>query len=132
MKTKKQVLSENPELKTIINAVINRIGMDSVNDVNNHGAECGFSGFIYYAETHRFAMMHRKTICAMLEESADDLGEEVVAMVANFGVFRNSPMDKEDRKELYKYISGARCEQSAITNLMAWFALEEVCRLFED
>lgn len=53
-------------------------------------------------------------------------------MVANFGVFRNSPMDNDDRKDLYKYIGGGRPEQGTITNVMAWFALEEVCRMFED
>ena len=132
MKTKTCVLSENPTKKTIINAVINRIGMESVSDVINHGADCGFSGFIYYSDTHKFAIRHRKDICEWLEESADSLGEDVVAMVANFGVFRNSPMDKEDKRDLYRYLSGAKCEQSAITNVMAWFALEEVCRLFDE
>jgi hypothetical protein len=68
----------------------------------------------------------------MLTEQADDFGQEVVEMVSGFGVFRNSPMDNEDKMELYKYIGGGKCEQSTITNLMAWYALEEVCRMFED
>lgn len=46
MKTKKQVLIENSEYSTLINAVINRIGLDSVNDVNKHGISGGYSGFI--------------------------------------------------------------------------------------
>ena len=132
MRTKKEVLENNPEKKTLINAVISRIGLDSVEDVYNHGADAGFSGFTYYAETHSFAMRHRKAIVASLEQQAEEFGQEVVEMVAGFGVFRNSPMDKDDRKELYRYLSGAKCEQSTITNLMAWYALEEVCRLFED
>jgi hypothetical protein len=132
MKTKVQVIKDNPELKTIINAVINKIGMDSVEDVNNHGIDGGFNGFIYYVDTHKFAMEHRKTIIKMLEQSADDLGEDVVEMISGFGVFRNAPMDADGKKDLYRYLGGGRCEQNPITNLMSWYAAEEICRLFED
>lgn len=131
--TKKQVIADNSEYKTLINAVINRIGMDSIEDVNNHGIDGGFSGFIYYSDTHAFAMRYRKLIVSLLKEQASQLGEEVVSMVSHFGVFRNSsPMNDEDRMELYKYIGGGRCKQSTITNVMAWFAAEEVCRMFEN
>jgi hypothetical protein len=132
MKTKKEVITERPEYKTLINAVIANIGMDSVEDVVNHGIDGGFNGFIYYNETHFFAIKHRKLIVKLLEEEADELGEDVVKMVSNFGVFRTSPMDGDDKKELYKYLGGGRNEQSTITNLMAWFAAEEVCRWFEN
>lgn len=132
MKSKAQVLRDNSEYKTLINAVINNIGLDSVSDVNNHGINGGFSGFIYYSETHAFAMRYRKMIVKLLEQQADEMGEEVVAMVSNFGVFRNSEMDNDDRKDLYKYLGGGRPEQGTITNVMAWFAAEEVCRMFED
>lgn len=129
--TKKQVLADNSEYKTLINAVISRIGMDNVENVINNGIDGGYSGFIYYSDTHAFAMRYRKLIVKMLEEQASDFGQEVVEMVSGFGVFRRSPMDNEDRKELYKYLGGGRCQQSTITNLMAWFAAEEVCRMFD-
>lgn len=132
MNSIKQVLQENSDYKTLINAVINRIGKDAVNDVNRHGINGGYSGFIYYTETHAFAMRYRKLIVKLLEQQADDLGEEVVSMVSNFGIFRHNPMDNEDRKDLYKYLGGGKCEQSAITNVMAWFAAEEVCRMFDN
>lgn len=132
MKTKTQVLKDNSDYKTLINAVINRIGMDNVENVMRSGADAGYSGFIYYQETHAFAIRHRKDILRMLNDMANDLGEEVVAMVAGFGVFRRDKMDNEDRQELYKYLGGAKCEQSTITNVMAWFALEEVCRMFDE
>ncbi len=132
MISKKQVLQNNSEYKTLINAVINRIGLDNVENVNGHGIDGGYSGFIFCSDTHSFAMRYRKLIVKLLEEQADQFGEEVVSMVSNFGVFRNSPMDNEDRKELYKYLGGGKCEQSTITNLMAWFAAEEVCRMFDQ
>lgn len=132
MKTKKQVIKDNPEYKTLINAVISNIGIESVNDVNSHGISGGFSGFIYYSETHKFAIKHKQQIVALLEEMANQLGEEVVNMVANFGVFRNCPMDNQDKRDLYKYLSLGNPDQGAITNVMAWFAAEEVCRMFEN
>jgi hypothetical protein len=127
----KQVIADNEQFRTLINAVISNIGLDSVEDVVSHGIDGGFNGFIYYSDTHKFAIKHRKQIVAMLEQMADDLGEDVVAMVGNFGVFRKSPMDADDKKDLYKYLGGGRPEQGAITNVMAWFAAEEVCRMFD-
>jgi len=131
MISKKQVLADNSDYKTLINAVINRVGLDSVQDINNHGIDGGFSGFIYYSDTHAFAMRYRKLIVRLLEEQANDMGVEVVEMVSGFGVFRHSKMDDDDRKDLYKYLGGGKPEQGTITNLMAWFAAEEVCRMFE-
>lgn len=132
MNTKAQVFKEYPEYKTIINAVVNRIGMESINDVNNYGIDGGFNGFIYYVDTHKFAMKHRKDIIKLLENLAEGMESDAIKTVSEFGFFRKSPMDNEDRKELYKYLGGGKCEQSTITNLMAWFAAEEVCRMFDN
>jgi len=132
MKTKKQVLIENKQYSTLINAVLSRIGMDSIEDVINHGIDGGFNGFIYYSDTHKFAIQYRKLIVIMLEDMADQLGEDVVSMVSGFGVFRNSPINQDDKRDLYKYLSGGKPEQGAITNVMAWFAAEEVCRMFDN
>ena len=132
MKTKKTVLTENSEYKTLINAVISRIGMASVNDVNQYGIDGGFSGFIYYSETHKFALTYRKQIVQLLEETAEMMDEDVVGMVSGFGVFRRSPMDAYDKRDLYKYLGGCKPEQGAITNVLAWFAAEQVCRMFDE
>ena len=133
MKTLKQVLKDNSDRKSLINAVVNQLGgTDSIEDVNRNGIDGGYGKFVYYNDTHAFAMKHRKKIVAMLEEQAEEFGQEVVEMVSGFGVFRNSKMDNDDRKDLYKFLGGGKCEQSKITNLMAWFAAEEVCRMFED
>lgn len=132
MKTITQVTKDNSNYKSLIKAVVDSIGKESIMDVVNHGIDGGFSGFIYYNDTHAFAIKHQKAIVAMLEEQADQLGEDVVKMVSGFGVFRNSPMDADDKKDLYKYLAGVKPDQGAITNVMAWFAAEEVCRMFED
>jgi len=132
MKTLKQVLKENQDYSLLINEVIDRISINSVRDVNIYTGSAGFRGFTYYKDVHAFAMRHRKSINELLYQQAAELGEEVVSMVSHFKAFRNFPMDNEDRTELYKYLGGGKCEQSTITNLIAWFALEEVCRMFEN
>ncbi len=132
MKTKKQVLNERSDYSTLINAVISRVGMSSVSDISNYGIEGGFPGFIYYTDTHRFAIRHRKDIVLLLEEMSSDFGESIEEMVSNFGVFRNLPMDRQDKKDLSRYLYDGKPDQGTITNVMAWFAAEEVCRWFEN
>ena len=129
MKTKVQVLKDNAQYKTLINAVINRVGLDSVEDIMHHGISGGYGGFIYYEDTHKFAMRYRKDIISMLEEKADSLGEDVVAMVCGFNCVN---ADKDDKRDLYRYLGMSKVEQGSITNALAWFAAEEVCRMFEE
>ena len=130
MKTKAQVLRENPHHAKLIRAVLKRITKEEIPDINN-------GDFIYNADTHKFAMYYRKAIIIMLEECADMLGEDVVPMVSKFGVFydhrtKTSSMDEDDRRDLYLYLGGGKPKYHQIPNLMAWFAAEEVCRMFED
>lgn len=132
MKTKKQVLKDNETHAKLIKAVLSGISIDSVQDVNEHGASAGFGSFICYSDTHKFAMKYRKEITALILDQAADMGEEVLKMVENFGVFRKCPMDADDKINFYTYIGGGRPGQCTITNLMAWFALEEVCRMFVE
>ena len=135
MKSKNQVLTERPEYKTLINGVINSLGdTDYIMDIVNNGADAGWPGFTYYNDTHAFAMRYRKLIVKLLTEQADEFGQEVVEMVSKFGVFRKSPMDNDDKMALYQYLGGGKviAGPGTITNLMAWYALEEVCRMFEE
>lgn len=130
MKTKAQVIRENSQYKSLINAVINRIGLDSVEDVNRHGINGGYSGFIYYVDTHAFAMRYRRDILQLAKDMVDAIGyKNIHDMVMQFVCING---DDDDYNELCKYVGGGRCEQSSITNAMAWFAAEEVCRMFED
>ena len=134
MKSKTQVIRENSKYRLLINAVLDRIGYKEykgiVQDVNNSGAYAGYSGFIYYSETHAFTIRYRKYIIMLLEDTAD--GQSIEEMVAGFGVFRKSKMDLQERRDLYKLLGGGKPSQGTITNVMAWFALEEVCRMFNE
>lgn len=136
MKSKTQVIRENSKYRLLINAVLDRIGYKEykgiVQDVNNSGAYAGYSGFIYYSETHAFTIRYRKYIIMLLEDTAEQMGQNIEEMVAGFGVFRKSKMDLQDRRDLYKLLGGGKPSQGTITNVMAWFALEEVCRMFNE
>lgn len=132
MKTIKQAKQDAycDALKNLITPVINQLG-DYKQLEGLRSADAGYSGFIYYSDTHEFAMRNRKKIVALLNETAESFGEEVVSMVKNFGVFKGK-MDNYELQDLYKYLGGGRPEQGQVTNVMAWFALEEVANLFND
>ena len=100
--------------------------------MNNSGANAGYGGFIYCSETHTFTIRYRKYIIMLLEDTAEQMGQNIEEMVAGFGVFRKSNMDLQDRRDLYKLLGGGKPSQGTITNVMAWFALEEVCRMFNE
>ena len=130
MKTKKLVLEENKDYKALVNAVVSRIGLESVSDVNNHGIDGGYGGFIYYSDTHAFAMRYRRFIIPMLEDDAAQMGYANAAdFVASFNCL---DMDSDDYKDLYRNLGGGRLEQCSVTNALAWYAAETVCRWFED
>lgn len=131
MKTLKQVKQENPHMLKLINAVVKQAGgIETLDGLRS--ADDGYCGFIYYSDTHEFAIKNRKAITELLNETADQLGEDVVSMVCNFGVFRNNKADNQDKKDLYIFLGGGKPAQGTITNVLAWFALEEVARLFND
>ena len=133
MKTKAQVIKDNMEYKTLVNAVVNRIGIEGVRDVNNHGISVGFDGFIYYADTVRFFNRHKKDIMRMAEDMSQELGEDLLAMIQGFNCLSTNFKPDYTANEIARAIYAVRGERAErIKNAMAWFAAEEVCRMFED
>lgn len=122
---------DNKQLVKLIRAVTNSINLESIDDVNNHGIDGGFSGFIYYSDTIPFSYKHRTAIMGLLKETAEQLGEDLVSVICNFGIFRTHPADADDKKDIYRYLSGTRCIGTTIPNVLAWFGAEEVCRMFD-
>ena len=142
IKKVKDVVAEHPEYSHLIHAVVRQSGSTYnfegiANDVTN-----GYNGWIYYADTIAFAerKQNRKQIIQLLEDDAESFGEQkdIVTMVSNFGYFKNnrdkkSTMDKDDKRDMYRYLSEVKCEDFVIPNLMAWYAAETVARwFFED
>jgi len=130
-----KIIDYNFRYPTIVKAVIKQTGYSfeefKERYMDFRDASSEVSGFIYYSETHEFAIENRTVIIEMLDDMADNLGEDVTEMVANFGVFGNSYMDKGDRKDLRCFLEEGTPAQGTITNVMAWFALEEVTGYME-
>jgi hypothetical protein len=94
-----------------------------------HGADCGFSGFIYYNETTAFFKNNRQDIVAHMEQTAAEMGTDIISMVQGFGVFRNydKPLQSEIGRALWD--SGHQREElTSLYNVFSWYALEEVSR----
>jgi hypothetical protein len=131
IKTIKQVKAEHPDRIRLINAVLKNLDKSNIPDIINHGIAGGFGNFIYNSDTHEFAMKYRQAIIEMLLEDSNSMGEYVIDMVAGFGVFEGMGMGADDERDLMDYLIGRKCEQSTITNVLAWYAAETVCRFFE-
>lgn len=112
---------------TLKNAVIRKVGKDSLRDVNEHGADGGFPGFIYYTDTCAFFRRHRKAIEELVAEMAGSLGEDVLKMIAGFRCLGGDFSEVEIGRVLFAPWKDDDAHQM-IGNALAWFALEEVAR----
>ena len=102
---------------------------DRAADVTNHGADGGFGGFIYYSETCAFYAKNRALILKLVKDMADSLGEGVLEMVQNFNCLGKDFSLDEIGETLY---GNKNKHQTQVANALAWFALEEVCRAYDD
>lgn len=131
MKKTSEVLKEHPEYATLIRSVIRQLGDKTyIEDVNNHGAGNGFSGFTYYSDTVYFFRKHRKDIISLVKDLSEGLGEQTITMISNFNCLKDMKIGTDEIAESLYTNKGKLNDQ--IQNAMAWFALEEVCRWFED
>ena len=120
---------------SLIRAVSRQMGSweyftQSAQDIQNHGASGGFGGFIYYRETVAFYRRNRKAILQLAETLADDLGEDLLSMVASFNCLKSAELTQNEVAQALYLSKGDMVDQ--IQNAMAWFALEEVARSYCD
>ena len=97
-------------------------------DCSENGADSGFSGFNYFNETIAFFMANRQDIVKHMEQTATEMGTDIISMVQSFGVFRNS--DKPTPSEVGRALwdSKKHPDLTSLYNVFAWYALEEVSR----
>ena len=141
-KKTQQVIKESGFPAKVIRSTIRQLGgKGSLEDIMNHGANCGFHGFIYTRELIAFYKRNRKEINAMCQDMAESLGEGSAAqLVANFNGLRDSmeydrKAHKDDTmREIYLCLSGAPLTRDAtvVAPILAQFACEEVARAFCD
>ena len=128
--------------ETTVNNVIKALGFpltgswETFNELSTqlencaeYGADIGIPGFIYYSETIPFFRKNRQDIVNHMEQTAAEMGTDIISMVQSFGVFRNSdkPAPSEAGRTLYD--SGKSYDElTTLYNVFAWYALEEVSR----
>jgi len=95
-----------------------------------HGAKGGFCGFILYSETVAFFMVNRKDIVSHMEQSAADMGIDIIAMIQGFGIFHNCDKPKPSEVGRALWDSKRNHELTELYNVFAWYALEEVSHIW--
>ena len=120
----------------LAHAVIKSLGgwsdlKENAPDVAKHDADSGFSGFIYYNDTIRFARRNLPAILTMAENQARDCGSEsVAAMIAGFNCLKNSTVFEVE--QVLMHPSKDTDDAVMVLNALAWYALEEICRAYND
>lgn len=132
IKTIKQFAKQSHINESLIRAVVRQIGgwesfKESAADVANHGANGGFSGFIYYTDTIAFFKRNKNNIIELMRHMAQEFGEDSMTMVANFNCLKTEPETVADAI----YNSRTKDEEN-VRNALVWFALEEVARSYVD
>ena len=124
--------------KKLINAVKRQIGeVDSLLDVYNHGADAGFHGFTYYADTVKFYKKNKKEIIDLAKEQAGSMQVNVLEMIGGFNCLKyydyklNRWTDSEGQDAIGETVYGRKVDD-VVANALAWFALEEVAREIYD
>tara|TARA_B100000579_G_C22753038_1_gene814997 strand:+ start:664 stop:1089 length:426 start_codon:yes stop_codon:yes gene_type:complete len=109
---------------------------DTLKDVRNHGADGGFSGFIYCKDTCKFARDNMEEILESIKEDASGMGEDPLIFVQNFNCFgtTNTISTLEIASIIYDKPDLATLNDGMdkqVLNALAWYALEETARFYE-
>lgn len=104
----------------------------TLKDVANHGADVGFSGFIYYSDTCKFFDDNKDLIMEQLLEDRASIGyNSLTEMLSSFKCFKDVDtyyieaflIDSDDESNE---------EQTTLKNGLAWYALESVAWQLEE
>ena len=100
-------------------------------EINDHGADCGFSGFVYYYETSAFFRDHSDEIMVMLRDLASDVGQTPAEMVAGFNCL-SGVVDRDTVAAVLAFGRANDDDRAVVQNALAWFALETVSARLVD
>ena len=133
----KQMIENSNIPASLIRATIKQFGgfesfKENAPDVTNYGISGGFGGFIYYCDTCAFYAKQRKNIITVAQSLAEDIGENLIEMVNSFNCLRLDDGDSY-MQEIGETLYGNKSQHDTqVANALAWFAAEEVCRLYCD
>ena len=130
-----KALIANPSIPaTLIRAVVKNMGgwdsfKESVQDVVDHGASCGFGNFIYYTDTVVFTAKNRKAIAEYAAEQSKEIGcKDEIEMILSFNCLQHDNLTSSDiARAIYGRLTDDD-KKTMIYNALAWYALEEVSR----
>ena len=123
----------------LLKNVLTELGFDSIQDeyavdtmreVLEHGANCGFSGFIYYYETTEFFDSNKKEIIDLVKEYASEFDIGVLELIASFNCLNGDYLIDEIGEVIYGNIDNDAIVQ--VKNALALFSLEECAREIID
>ena len=101
-------------------------------DVCMHGASGGVSGFTTNFDTVNFANKYRLKIRKMLSEQCSDVGYASVGhMVQSFNCL-GKEFSLDTINEIVYSTESSSEDYTQIMNALAWYSLEETCRLYID
>jgi len=106
----------------------------TMSDIWDHGADGGFSGFIYHSETCKFARDNMAEIYRHAKDQAAEFGTDPLEMIAGFNCLRGEFPTFEIAAVIHDDIDDATRNDgadTAILNALAWYALEEVAHYWE-
>lgn len=121
--------------EALATALINQMGgvedfIEEYEDIANHGANNGTSGFIWHNELEAFYKENKEQILTFTKEQAKEFGTSMGEMVSNFNTLRGN-VDVEDVYEVL-YADEDNDNYHNIIDTMCWFCLEELSRSFSD
>lgn len=134
MKTMKEFCNESHIDASLIRAAVRQIGgwdefKNRAHDVASYGAGGGFSGFTYYRDTVDFTKKNKAAIIEHCKQLADDLGESgIIERIRGFNCLKG-----ETQESIADGLYNPRSDnKQTVYNALAWFALEEVSRSYDD
>ena len=100
-------------------------------EINDHGADCGWSGFVYYYETADFFRRRSDEILVMLSELASEIGQTPAEMAAGFRCL-SGVVDRGVISAVLAFGRASSDDRAVVKNALAWFALETVSARLVD
>lgn len=98
-------------------------------NIIDNGIQGGFPGFTYYDDTVKFFDDNRDLILDALQDDANDFGEELFSMIANFNCLKSYDFSTVDIAEAIYYNSD---NSVVIKNALAWYAAEKAVHSMES
>lgn len=139
MKSIRDASRESGVPESLIKAVFKQLDYtgeeleSTLRDVANHGADGGFNGFIYTRDTVDFFKRNAAAIRDLISRYAEDQGVTKLDLVKSFRCFKNADREMQDAIGHLIYRGTPTSDEDYnVANCLAWFALEEVARAYND